>query len=56
MNNIEILVFIASLCLPIWMGEIIDYAMNIDDLFELLSHEEEEIFQCLQGLIFLPIH
>ena len=41
MNHIETLVFMASLCLPIWMGELMDYVENIEDLFELLSHEEE---------------
>ena len=52
MYNIEILIFMASLCLPIWMGEVMDYVENIEDLFELLGHEEE-ILGCLEGLVFI---
>jgi len=52
MNHIETLVFMASLCLPIWMGEVMDYVENIEDLFELLGHEEE-ILGCLEGLRFV---
>jgi hypothetical protein len=52
MENIEILILMASLCLPIWMGEIIDYVENLDDLFELLG-KEEEIYLCLQSLNLL---
>ena len=46
MEIIKLLVFMASLCLPIWMGEVMDYAHNLDDLFEVLAHEEE-IMTCL---------
>jgi len=52
MENIEIIILMASLCLPIWMGEIIDYVENLDDLFELLG-KEEEIPLCLQSLNLL---
>lgn len=41
MTPIEIIIFLTSLCLPIWMGDMIDYAKTIEDLFELLSHEDE---------------
>jgi hypothetical protein len=53
MENIEILVLMACLCLPIWMGEVIDYAEDAQDLIELLEKEEEEIYTCLRdnGLI-----
>ena len=47
MNQIETLIFLASLCLPIWMGEVMDYVESIKDLFELLE-KEEEITRCLQ--------
>ena len=50
MNSIETLIFIASLCLPIWMGEVIDYVHTIADLFEVLSHEEE-ILGCLDEIM-----
>jgi hypothetical protein len=50
MNTIQKLVFLASLCLPIWMGEVIDYVQNIDDLFEVLSHEDE-ILGCLKDMM-----
>lgn len=52
MEIIEILILMASLCLPIWMGEVIDYVETLEDLFELLE-KEEEITGCLQdyGLI-----
>jgi hypothetical protein len=46
MNSIEKLVFLASLCLPIWMGEVMDYIHTLEDLFEILSHEEE-ILGCI---------
>jgi len=46
MTPIEIIIFLASLCLPIWMGDMMDYAKSIEDLFELLSHEDE----IMQGL------
>jgi len=46
MTPIEIIIFLASLCLPIWMGNMMDYAKSIEDLFELLSHEDE----IMQGL------
>jgi hypothetical protein len=49
MNSIEKIILMASLCLPIWMGEIIDYVETLDDLFELLE-KEEEIYSCLQSL------
>jgi len=49
MEIIEVLIIMASLCLPIWMGEVIDYVENINDLFELLG-KEEEITNCLQDL------
>jgi len=49
MNNIEKLIFLASLCLPIWMGEVIDYVENLEDLFELLAHEDE-ILRCLSEI------
>ena len=51
MTNIEILIFIASLCLPIWMGDVMDYVHTIEDLFEVLSHEDE-ILGCLEELMF----
>ena len=41
MSNIEILIFMASLCLPIWMGEVMDYVENMEDLFEILGYEDE---------------
>jgi hypothetical protein len=47
MNSIEKLILLASLCLPIWMGEVMDYVHNIENLLEILSHEEE-ILGCLQ--------
>ena len=47
MEPIEIIIFMASLCLPIWMGEVMDYVESIEDLFELLE-KEEEITRCLQ--------
>ena len=46
MNIVELLIFMASLCLPIWMGEVMDYVHNLDDLFEVLAHVEE-IMSCL---------
>ena len=46
MNIMELVVFMASLCLPIWMGEVMDYVHNLDDLFEVLAHVEE-IMSCL---------
>ena len=46
MTPIELIVFLTSLCLPIWMGDVLDYVHNIEDLFEVLA-EEEEISQCL---------
>jgi hypothetical protein len=49
MSPIEILVFLASLCLPIWMGDVWDYVHNIEDLFEVLN-EDEEILQCLVAM------
>ena len=52
MNHIETLVFMASLCLPIWMGEVMDYVENIEDLFEILSLEEQ-IIPYLAGLKFV---
>jgi len=48
MNQIETLIFLASLCLPIWMGEVFDYVHSIEDLFEVLG-EEEEIYECLRS-------
>ena len=47
MTSIEVLIFMASLCLPIWMGEVIDYVRNLADLFEVLS-KEDDIFDCLE--------
>ena len=41
MTHIEILILMASVCLPIWMGEVIDYVENIEDLFEVLVHLED---------------
>ena len=41
MNIMELLVLMASLCLPIWMSEVMDYVHNLDDLFEVLVHVEE---------------
>jgi hypothetical protein len=49
MENIEILVLMACLCLPIWMGEVIDYAEDAQDLIELLEKEEQEIYSCLRA-------
>lgn len=46
MEVIDILIFMASLCLPIWMGEVLDYVHNLDDLFEVLAHTDE-ILNCL---------
>ena len=46
MNPIETLIFLASLCLPIWMGEVWDYAHSIEELLEVLE-EEDEIHECL---------
>ena len=50
MNSIEKLVFLASLCLPIWMGEVMDYVHNLEDLFEILNHEEE-ILGCISCMM-----
>ena len=50
MNTIEKLVFLASLCLPIWMGEVIDYVHNIEDLFEVLGHDDQ-ILGCLEVMM-----
>ena len=47
MKAIEFLIFLTSLCLPIWMGEIMDYVENIEDLFKLLIEEEDEIVMYL---------
>jgi len=33
-------------------GRVMDYVKNIEDLFELLGHEEE-ILVCLKGLRFI---
>jgi len=52
MNPIESIVFLASLCLPIWMGDVWDYVNNIEDLFEVLA-EEEEISQCLIAMGYI---
>jgi hypothetical protein len=49
MNQIEIIIFLASLCLPIWMGDVWDYVHNIEDLFEVLS-EDEEIYRSLLSM------
>jgi hypothetical protein len=50
MNTIEKLIFLACLCLPIWMGEVIDYVQNIEDLFEVLDHEDQ-ILRCLEDMM-----
>jgi hypothetical protein len=54
MNTIEKLILMASLCLPIWMGEVMDYVENLEDLFEILGHEEQ-ILGCLEGLVFMQV-
>ena len=54
MSHIKILILMASLCLPIWMGEVIDYVENIEDLFDVLGHEEE-ILGCLEDLDLMSI-
>ena len=41
------LVLMACLCLPIWMGEVLDYVDTLENLFELLE-KEEEINRCLR--------
>jgi hypothetical protein len=48
MENIEILILMACLCLPIWMGDVIDYAENAQELIDLLEKEEQEIYNCLR--------
>ena len=48
MNQIETLIFLASLCLPIWMGEVWNYVHSIEDLIEVLV-EEDEIYECLRS-------
>jgi len=50
MNSIEKLVFLACLCLPIWMGEVMDYVHTIEDLFEVLSHEDQ-ILGCISCMM-----
>ena len=50
MNSIEKLVFLACLCLPIWMGEVMDYVHNIEDLVEVLNHENE-ILGCIESMM-----
>jgi hypothetical protein len=52
MTPIETIVFLASFCLPIWMGDVLDYVHNIEDLFEVLA-EEEEISQCLLAMGYI---
>ena len=52
MNTIETIIFLASLCLPIWMGDVWDYVHNIEDLFEVLDNEEE-IIQCLISMCYV---
>ena len=49
MTPIENLIFIASLCLPIWMGDVMDYVHNLEDLFEVLGHVEE-ILGCIEEM------
>jgi hypothetical protein len=52
MEIIEMLVLMACLCLPIWMGDVIDYVHSVEELLEVLENEEE-INNCLEeyGLI-----
>jgi hypothetical protein len=50
MESIAKLILLASICLPIWMGEVIDYVHNIEDLFEVLSHEDR-ILGCLEDMM-----
>jgi hypothetical protein len=52
MTPIETIIFLASLCLPIWMGDVLDYVHSIEDLFEVLA-KEEEISQCLHDLGYI---
>ena len=52
MTPIETIVFLESLCFPIWMGDVLDYVNNIEDLFEVLA-EEEEISQYLLAMGYI---
>ena len=55
MNSIEIIIFLASLCLPIWMGDVWAYVHNIEDLFEVLDNEEE-ILLCLISMGYVILN
>jgi hypothetical protein len=47
METIEILILMACLSLPIWMGDVLDYAEDAEELIELIRKEEEEIMKCI---------